>query len=467
MKSSRFWILLVFTLMLSATVKAETFFAYLSSAQEVPTNASTATGYARVFLNESAGTINFTIVFSGLSSNQVACHIHAPAAIGANSGVAINFGAVGGTSGTITGTAAITATQIAQLRAHQGYVNLHSANFAGGEIRGQLGVKRPVDFDGDGRQDYSVLRFPAVSPQPITYWNNNSTTGTQLGIVFGDAATDFPAPGDYDGDGKDDVAIYRSGATAGAQSDFWILRSSDNVGIRIPFGLNGDQAVNRDFDGDGKTDLAIFRRGATAGAQAFWWIRRSTVGLTVTGNDLVIPFGTTGDVVGGTTGDTPIPGDYDGDGKFDLAVYRFGGIAPDNTYIIRRSSDNTVSFQPFGNFNTDYILPGDYDGDGKYDLAIARLGANLTSPIVWWILQSSNGQIRTQPFGKGSGAPGSDIPAQGDYDGDAKADIAVYRPGATAAAQSNFWVFRSFDNTAQVTPWGLGADFAVNTFDIR
>jgi hypothetical protein len=41
------------------------------------------------------------------------------------------------------------------------------------------------------------------------------------------------------------------------------------------------------------------------------------------------------------------------------------------------------------------------------------------------------------------------------------------RSGATAAAQSNFWVFRGFDNTTKVTPWGLGADFAVNTFDIR
>jgi hypothetical protein len=448
--------------LMSSGVKAETFYAYLNSAQEVPTNASTATGYARIMLNEGAGTIQYTIVFNGLAGTQNNCHIHAPAAIGANTGVAINFGVVGGTSGTISGTTTITPTQIAQLRAHLGYVNVHSTAFPGGEIRGQLGIKRPVDFDGDGRQDYGLLRFPSVAPPglaQISYWNLRSTAGIQPVSAWGDANRDFPTPGDYDGDGRDDLAVYRAGATVGAQSEFWYLRSSDSIPVKVDFGLSGDQAVNRDYDGDGITDLAVFRVGAAAGSQAFWWIRRSSIGLTVTGNDLVIPFGTTGDGVNNF--DTPIPGDYDGDGKFDLAVYRFA-LAPSNNFIVRRSSDNVVTFQAFGNFNTDYIVPGDYDGDGKYDLAVARTGATSSSPLVWWILQSSTGTTRNQTFGVSS-----DILVQGDYDGDARTDIAVYRRGATAGSQSFFWVYRSFDNTAQVTPWGVREDFAVASFDAR
>lgn len=447
----------IFVFVFSTAAKAETFYAYLSGAQEVPAVSTTGTGYARVVLNETAGTISFTVVFSGLSSNQVASHIHAPAAIGANSGVAINFGAVGGTSGTITGTAAITPTQIAQIRAHQGYVNVHTANFSGGEIRGQLGTRRPVDFDGDGRTDVSVLRFPNVAPpgtSQITYFNQNSTGGFQT-AAWGNANTDFPTPGDYDNDGKDDLALYRAGATAGAQSLFLILQSSNNTAQFVPWGINGDAAVNRDYDGDGITDIAVFRKGASSGTQAFWYIRQSSDGAF-----RAVQFGTTG--VGTTSGDTPVPGDYDGDGKFDIAVYRFGGLAPNNSFIVLRSSDNALAIAQWGNFTSDYILPGDYDGDGKYDYAVARTGASGTVPMTWFILQSSNGQFRSLQFGLTS-----DVPAQGDYDGDARTDIAIYRGGATASSSSVYWIFRSFDNQVQAATWGLGGDFSVNTFDTR
>ena len=78
-----------------------------------------------------------------------------------------------------------------------------------------------------------------------------------------------------------------------------------------------------DFDGDGRADLVVFRPGTGR-----WDTRPSSTGFTTATS---LPFGTSGDV--------PVPGDYDGDGKTDLAVYR-----PSNGgwYILQSSTDFTT-----------------------------------------------------------------------------------------------------------------------------
>lgn len=117
------------------------FIAVLDGEQQVPSVSTSGTGAGTVFLNATENQITVNLTFSGLTSNAGAAHIHGPAGVGANAGILFDFSGVtpAATSGTIPEqTFAISPTQVTQLKDGQFYFNIHSANFSGGEIRGQI-----------------------------------------------------------------------------------------------------------------------------------------------------------------------------------------------------------------------------------------------------------------------------------------------------------------------------------------
>jgi Ca2+-binding RTX toxin-like protein len=113
----------------------------LSGANEVPTNASTATGTATVILSADESTMTVSVTYSNLTSPSTAAHIHtAPAGMTGPPTFPLD-GATGTTSGSFgLENASVTPSQVADLRAGIWYVNVHSTAYPDGEIRGQLAV---------------------------------------------------------------------------------------------------------------------------------------------------------------------------------------------------------------------------------------------------------------------------------------------------------------------------------------
>jgi hypothetical protein len=105
----------------------------LSGGVEVPANPSTATGTATATYNDNTNILTVTTTYSGMTAT--AAHIH-KGAVGVSGDVVFPFTSL--TSPMVLTTAALTAQQEADLKANLYYINIHSALYAGGEIRGQL-----------------------------------------------------------------------------------------------------------------------------------------------------------------------------------------------------------------------------------------------------------------------------------------------------------------------------------------
>lgn len=108
----------------------------LDGPSEVPATTSTASGIGVLSLEGTQ--LSYYISYSGLSGGAVAAHIHGAADAGHAAGVLFPLAGATGTSGTLEGEQTLTPDQLTSLLAGLNYVNIHTANHPGGEIRGQI-----------------------------------------------------------------------------------------------------------------------------------------------------------------------------------------------------------------------------------------------------------------------------------------------------------------------------------------
>jgi hypothetical protein len=224
------------------------------------------------------------------------------------------------------------------------------------------------DFDGDGIADRGLV----VNISGFLYWYIiRSSDGLLYSRSWG-LNGDKIVIGDYNGNGIDEIAVYREGA--------WFILDEDDRPVVKYWGLPGsDIPVPADYDGDGKTDLAIYRK-----SDGMWWILYSGFenGFAddyYAAKQWGLPW----------VGDLPVAADYTGDGKTDIAVWRPGlGM-----WFVRSLVDDSVTMQQWG-------LPGDVplaghdgNGDGVKGFTVYR------PSIGTWFYNNRNGSVNGVQFG--------------------------------------------------------------------
>ena len=270
------------------------------------------------------------------------------------------------------------------------------------------------DFDGDRKTDIGVFR-----PSSGTWHILRSRDASYFAQNFG-LATDKLVPGDYDADGRADIAVFRNGV-------WYILRSSDGGFTSEFWGTAGDIPVPADYDNGGAMNIAVFRP-----SNGTWYVRNRVSGFKSVG--------------WGLSDDKPVPADYDGDGSADITVFRpNSGI-----WYSLLSSNSSFRAVQFGQ-NEDKPVQGDYDFDGKADLAVFRASNGYG---YWYILNSSNNSFRGEQFGLGD-----DVPVVGDFTGDGKTDVSVFRPN-----HGSWFIQSNQGKSAFKYHWGINGDVASSFF---
>jgi len=198
---------------------------------------------------------------------------------------------------------------------------------------------------------------------------------------------DVPVVGDWNGDRRTDVGVFRRTATAKFR-----LRAPNGTAHKVTFGTSVAEPVTGDWNGNGVTDLGFWDRTTKT------FSLRNARGVVTT-----VDFG--------ATKDTPITGDWNGDGRTDVGVYR-----PSTTMFRLRSSNGSLTRFRFGSVRSTPVT-GDWDGDGRSDVGVFKARTGL------WVLRKGDGSTRTMTFG----GPGS-MPVVGDWNGNGRTDIGVWSP---------------------------------------
>jgi hypothetical protein len=335
------------------------------------------------------------------------------------------------------------------------------------------------DFNGDGKPDLAVT---LVDANKVVVLLNSTATGSTNSASFTQAVSldvgstpESVAVGDFNGDGKLDLAVANAAEQSGfAGGTVSILLNSTAPGatsasfalvVSLSAGYQPTSVAVGDFNGDGKPDVAVADSGSGSvsillnGTPA----GESHVSFTLT----AVP----------SVGDQPEAvaiGDFNGDGKPDLVLTNPGdggstvSILLNTTVPGATSASFTLAASPGVGYEPFAVAVGDFNGDGKPDLATANSGDGNVSVLI----NTTPAPTTAVSFAAAATSTVGSSPSSeviGDFNGDGLPDFAFVNqgdntvsvmfnstvPGAATSSFTSAGVFDAGSNPTTV----LAADF--------
>ncbi|MEV4083216.1 DUF2961 domain-containing protein [Nonomuraea fuscirosea] len=238
----------------------------------------------------------------------------------------------------------------------------------GTTVSATTGRPTRADVDKDGKDD--IVTFTRGSAADVYVSTSDGTKFVQNAWKWHDwfaANAEIPLTGDFDGDGRDDIATF----TRGDAGDVWVALSTGSgfAGSRKwhdHFALGAEIPLTGDFDGDGRDDIVTFTRGDRADV----YVALSSGSVFRQDGWLWHPSFAVGN-------ETPAVGDVDGDGRDDIVTFT-GGSAAD-VYVSLSDGGKFVqnAWKWHDGFAGGDQVPGvgDFDGDGRADVVSFTRGS--------------------------------------------------------------------------------------------